>query len=118
VVDYVQLLADEEGDGRSRERNVSAAATALKTLAGELGVPVLALVQLNRNRAGRADKSGGETSSASNEVGPSNNIKMCHTFEEVFGTQLLVGKPTVPICQFTMQFKQVTLKVGKSIATN
>jgi len=56
VVDYVQLLADEEGDGRSRERNVSAAAKALKTLAGELGVPVLALVQLNRNRAGRADK--------------------------------------------------------------
>jgi len=56
VVDYVQLLADKEGDGRSRERNVSAAATALKTLAGELGVPVLALVQLNRNRAGRADK--------------------------------------------------------------
>jgi replicative DNA helicase len=56
VVDYVQLLADQEGDGRSRERNVSAAAKALKTLAGELGVPVLALVQLNRNRAQRADK--------------------------------------------------------------
>jgi replicative DNA helicase len=56
VVDYVQLLADEEGDGRSRERNVSAAAKALKNLAGELGVPVLALVQLNRNRASRADK--------------------------------------------------------------
>jgi replicative DNA helicase len=56
VVDYVQLLADQEGDGRSRERNVSAAAKGLKALAGELGVPVLALVQLNRNRAARADK--------------------------------------------------------------
>jgi replicative DNA helicase len=56
VVDYVQLLADQEGDGRSRERNVSVAAKGLKNLSGELGVPVLALVQLNRNRAGRADK--------------------------------------------------------------
>jgi replicative DNA helicase len=56
VVDYVQLLADQEGDGRSRERNVSAATKALKNVAGELGVPVLALVQLNRNRATRADK--------------------------------------------------------------
>jgi replicative DNA helicase len=45
VVDYVQLLADQEGDGRSRERNVSAAAKGLKNLSGELGVPVLALVQ-------------------------------------------------------------------------
>ncbi len=56
VVDYVQLLGDEEGDGRSRERNVSAAAKGLKKLSGELEVPVLALVQLNRNRAGRSDK--------------------------------------------------------------
>jgi replicative DNA helicase len=56
VVDYVQLLTDQEGDGRSRERNVSAAAKGLKNLSGELGVPVLALVQLNRNRAGRSDK--------------------------------------------------------------
>jgi replicative DNA helicase len=56
VVDYVQLPADQGGDGRSRERNVSAAAKGLKNLAGELGVPVLALVQLNRNRAQRADK--------------------------------------------------------------
>jgi replicative DNA helicase len=52
----VQLLRDEEGDGRMRERNVSAAARGLKDVSGELGVPVLALVQLNRNRATRADK--------------------------------------------------------------
>jgi replicative DNA helicase len=56
VVDYVQLLRDEEGDGRMRERNVSAAARGLKDVSGELGVPVLALVQLNRNRATRSDK--------------------------------------------------------------
>jgi replicative DNA helicase len=56
IVDYVQLLADEEADGRSRERNVSAAAKALKKLSGELVVPVLALVQLNRNRAARNEK--------------------------------------------------------------
>ena len=56
VVDYVQLLRDEEGDGRTRERNVSAAARGLKDLTGELGIPVFALVQLNRNRAMRVDK--------------------------------------------------------------
>ena len=56
VVDYVQLLRDREGDGRSREQNVGAAARALKELAQELQVPVLALVQLNRDRKGRADK--------------------------------------------------------------
>ncbi len=56
VVDYVQLLKDQEGDGRIRERNVSAAARGLKDVSGELGIPVLALVQLNRNRAIRTDK--------------------------------------------------------------
>jgi replicative DNA helicase len=56
VVDYAQLLRDEEGDGRNRERNVSASARGLKNLSGELGIPVLALVQLNRNRANRPDK--------------------------------------------------------------
>jgi len=56
VVDYVQLLRDVEGDGRMRERNVSAATRGLKDVSGELGVPVLALVQLNRNRATRPDK--------------------------------------------------------------
>ena len=37
------MLRDEEGDGR--KRNVSAAVRGLKDVAGELGVPVLALVQ-------------------------------------------------------------------------
>ena len=53
VVDYLQLLGDEEGGGRSRERNVSAAARSLKALAQELQVPVLALAQFNRNLDGR-----------------------------------------------------------------
>ena len=56
LVDYLQLLRDEEGDGRSRERNVSAAARALKALAQEVQVPVLALAQFNRNLGGRGDK--------------------------------------------------------------
>jgi replicative DNA helicase len=56
VVDYVQLLRDQEGDGRSRERNISQAARALKGLAQELQVPVLALAQFNRNLDGRGDK--------------------------------------------------------------
>ena len=56
VVDYVQLLRDQEGDGRSRERNVSAAARGLKALAQELQVPVLAAVQFNRNLDNRIDK--------------------------------------------------------------
>ncbi len=50
----MQLLMDEEGDGRTRERNVSAAARGLKDVSGELGLPLLGLVQLNRNRATRA----------------------------------------------------------------
>jgi replicative DNA helicase len=55
VVDYVQLLRDKEGDGRMRERNVSAAARGLKEVARELGISMLALVQLNRDRATRSD---------------------------------------------------------------
>ncbi|MBV9581515.1 MAG: hypothetical protein JO057_23305 [Chloroflexi bacterium] len=39
VVDYVQLLCDQEGDGRLRERNVSAPARGLKQPSGELEGP-------------------------------------------------------------------------------
>jgi replicative DNA helicase len=52
----VQLLRDQEGDGRSRERNISQAARSLKGLAQELQVPVLALAQFNRNLDGRGEK--------------------------------------------------------------
>src|SRR5437879_3123772 len=64
VVDHMQLLKDEEGAGRMRERNVSAAARGLKDVSGELGLPLLGLVQLNRNRATRAcDRDAGPSDS-------------------------------------------------------
>jgi replicative DNA helicase len=56
VVDYLQLLRDQEGDGRNREHNISQAARSLKGLAQELQVPVLALAQFNRDLNGRGDK--------------------------------------------------------------
>ena len=50
VVDYLQLLQDPAGmaKGANREQAVAANARALKLMAMELGVPVLALSQLNR----------------------------------------------------------------------
>ena len=50
VVDYLQLLQDPAGLGKgaNREQAVAANARALKLMAMELGVPVLALSQLNR----------------------------------------------------------------------
>jgi replicative DNA helicase len=52
----VQLLRDQEGDGRNRERNISQAARSLKGLAQEMQVPVLALAQFNRNLTERGEK--------------------------------------------------------------
>ena len=50
AVDYLQLLQDPAGlsKGANREQAVAANARALKLMAMELGVPVLALSQLNR----------------------------------------------------------------------
>lgn len=55
VVDYLQLL---EGRGRaeSRQQEVSALSRGLKRMAGDLGVVVLVLSQLNRSSTTRADK--------------------------------------------------------------
>lgn len=55
MVDHVGLLRPE-GDSRGRYDAQTEIAIAMKELAGELGVPVLALVQLNRNVEQRDDK--------------------------------------------------------------
>lgn len=55
VIDYIQLMA---GVGRfdSRQQEVSSISRALKALAKELGVPVVALAQLSRALEARKDK--------------------------------------------------------------
>lgn len=55
VVDYVQLMAWDKPNG-NRNDELERISRALKILAGEFGVTVLALAQLNRGVKDRADK--------------------------------------------------------------
>lgn len=55
VVDYVQLTTGTDKKA-NRERQVAEVTTGLKALAKELDCPVVALSQLNRQRAGRKDE--------------------------------------------------------------
>lgn len=54
VIDYVQLMAGDDSDNRVQE--ISNISRALKVMAGELGVPVILLSQLNRSVEHRQDK--------------------------------------------------------------
>lgn len=53
VVDYLQLMS---GPGDSRQEVVAAISRELKMLAKELGIPVIAISQLNRGLEGREEK--------------------------------------------------------------
>ncbi len=55
MIDYLQLM-DLKQRVESRERAVSEISRTLKAIAKELGVPVIALAQLNRGVEGRSDR--------------------------------------------------------------
>lgn len=56
VVDYLQLMQGAGGAKESRENAISAISRGLKILAKELGIPVIALSQLNRSLESRENK--------------------------------------------------------------
>ncbi len=55
MIDYLQLMSLKQRV-ESREREVSEISKTLKSIAKELGIPVIALAQLNRGVEGRADR--------------------------------------------------------------
>ena len=56
IIDYLQLISGGKNYGSNRQQEVSVVSRALKTMAMELHVPVIALAQLSRAVEGREDK--------------------------------------------------------------
>lgn len=56
VVDYLQLMGAVDGGRDGRVQEVSAISRGLKVLAGDLGIPILAVSQLSRAPEGRHDR--------------------------------------------------------------
>lgn len=56
VIDYLQLMRGDSGPKGNREAEISSISRALKAIAKELKIPVIALSQLNRELEKRANK--------------------------------------------------------------
>jgi replicative DNA helicase len=52
-MDYIGMA---KGDGQNREQEIASISGGMKAMAKELGIPVIALSQLNRSLESRADK--------------------------------------------------------------
>lgn len=55
IIDYLQLITGSERYSGNRQQEVSEISRSLKTMAMELGIPVIALAQLSRSVDGRDD---------------------------------------------------------------
>lgn len=56
VIDYLQLIDDQQAKGETRDQSLGRVMRALVRLAGELGVPIVLLSQLNREVEKRPNK--------------------------------------------------------------
>ena len=56
IIDYLQLISGSGKFSTNRQQEVAEISRSLKTMAMELGIPVIALAQLSRSVEGRDDK--------------------------------------------------------------